>query len=83
MGKKILKKIEEGKKGSGFAIASLVLGILSVVLGWLPFVGWILVILALVFGILALIKIKKGEASGKNMAIAGLFSEALVFYSRL
>ncbi len=72
MGKKILKKIEEGKKGSGFAIASLVLGILSVLLGWLPFVGWILVILALVFGILALIKIKKGTASGKNMAIAGL-----------
>ena len=72
MGKKTIKKTEEGEKGSGFAIASLVLGIISILLGWIPFVGWILVILALVFGILALIKIKKGEASGKNMAIAGL-----------
>lgn len=71
MGKKILKKTEE-KKGSGFAVASLVLGICSVVLGWIPFVGWIFVVLAWVFGILALIKIKKGTASGKNMVIAGL-----------
>lgn len=71
MGKKILAKTE-GKKGSGFAIASLVLGICSVVLGWIPFVGWIFIIPALVFSILTLIKIKKGGASGRGRAIAGL-----------
>lgn len=81
MGKKILKKTEklgkkilatEGKKISKFAIASLVLGIISVILGWIPIAGLIFVIPTLVFSILALIKIKKGEVSGKNIAVAGL-----------
>lgn len=73
MGKTLAKpKGLEVRKGAGFAIASLVLGIFSVILGWIPVFGWIFVVLALVFAILALLKIKKGEASGRGMAIAGL-----------
>jgi len=61
----------KNKKTSGLAIASLVLGIFSVLLGWIPFFGWILVILAILFGVLALININKGLNSGRGLAFAG------------
>jgi hypothetical protein len=49
---------------NGFAIASMVLGIV-----W---VWWIGSILAVVFGHISLSQIKKTKAGGKGMAIAGL-----------
>lgn len=67
------------KPTSGFAIASLILGIFSILLGWVPFFGWILVILAIVFGILALINIDKGLNSGRGLAIAGLILGVIGF----
>lgn len=51
-------------KNSGFAIASLVLGLLF----FLPFAN----ILAIVFGFIALNQIKKNNLSGKGMAITGI-----------
>jgi hypothetical protein len=53
-------------KANGFAIASMVLGIL-----WL---WWIGSVLAIIFGFVALNQIKKsdGTQTGKGMAIAGL-----------
>jgi len=53
---------------SGFAIASLVFGLLSIVFGWIPFFGWLLIILALVFGIVAL---RRGTER-RNFAITGV-----------
>lgn len=64
-----MKKEEAGTPG--LATASLVFGILSVVLGWVPLLGWILVILAFVFGAIALKKIKAENLPGKGMAVAG------------
>lgn len=49
---------------NGFAVASLVLGIL-----WLYWVGSIL---AVIFGAIALSQIKRTGDSGKGMAVAGL-----------
>ena len=61
------------KKTSGLAIASLVLGILSILLGWIPFFGWIFIILTLVFSIIALtVSTKNNQMKGRGMAIAGL-----------
>ena len=54
-------------KGKGFAIAALVLGICAFVFCWIPVLNWILGILAVVFGIIALVKKAK-----KGMAITGL-----------
>ncbi|MBI1969008.1 hypothetical protein HYS49_03795 [Candidatus Woesearchaeota archaeon] len=54
---------ETGKK-TGFAVAALVLGILSLLFGWIPFLGWTFIILALVFGVLGI--------KSKGMAIAGI-----------
>lgn len=58
-------------KTSGKAITSLVCGILSIVM---PFIGFILGVLAIVFGILSRNEIKRGEGKieGGGMATAGL-----------
>ena len=52
---------------SGMAITSLVIGILSLVLCWVPVLGLLLSIPALVFGILALVKISKTQGLGGNV----------------
>lgn len=55
---------------SGMAVAALVLGILGVVLGWIPFVGLICGVLAAIFGALAWKK--ANQTNGRTgMAIAG------------
>lgn len=58
----------QGVKTSGLAIASLVLGILS------PFTCFLTVIPAIIFGIVALVKIGKstGQLKGNGLAIAGI-----------
>ncbi len=62
------------KPSSGFAIASLVLGILALLNCWIPFVGvvgLVLGVVGLVFGIVSLVRVGRHLASGKGMAIAG------------
>lgn len=54
-------------ESNGMGIASLVLGILSILLGWIPIIGlvsWILAPLGLIFGFIALGKTNKGLAIG-------------------
>jgi len=58
--------------GNGIAVAALVVGILSIVLFFLPFVGLILAVLGLVFGLLGQSKAGKIGGKGKGLAIAGL-----------
>lgn len=52
---------------NGLAIAAMVTGIVAFILAWLPFLGFILGLIAIVLGIIALKK-----PAGKAMAIAGL-----------
>ncbi len=60
------------KTTSGLAVASLVLGVLAVLTGWIV-VGGVLGILAIIFGAVSLSNIKKDPSkTGKGMAIAGL-----------
>jgi len=56
----------------GLAIAAMVVGICSIVFGWVPFLGLILGIVAIVLGIIAL----KRKIS-KGMSIAGIVTGAL------
>ena len=51
---------------NGLAIASLVLGIIALCFFWIPFLGWIPVLLGLILGLVAL-----GRPYGRGMAIAG------------
>ena len=56
-------------QSNGLAVASLVLGILSILFVWIPFIGlvsWILAPIGLVLGLVAL-----NKPFGKGMAIAG------------
>ncbi|GIO54839.1 hypothetical protein J21TS7_31570 [Paenibacillus cineris] len=56
-------------KTNGKAIASMVLGILSVMI---LYIGFILGILAIIFAALSFKELKRGYEQGKGMAIAGL-----------
>ncbi len=60
---------------NGLAIAALVLGIVSVLIVWIPFVGLfgtLLAIVGLVLGILAL-----RRAGGKGLAIGGIVTSGI------
>jgi|SRR5579872_848479 len=52
---------------NGLAIASLVLGIVALLLFWIPFIGWLPVILGVVLGLIAM-----QQSGGRGMAMAGL-----------
>jgi hypothetical protein len=61
------------KKTSGLAISSLVLGICSLIFGWIPFIGWVIIIVTIILSIASIYNIKKNkDLSGMGMAIAGL-----------
>jgi thiamine transporter ThiT len=54
------------------AVAALVLGILSIVLSWIPYVDFVLAVLAIIFGAVGLSAANKRGGAGKGMAITGL-----------
>jgi len=63
----------ERARTSGLAIASMVCGICSLVLSWVPGLGFLLGILAIIFGIVAISQTGKDPSlGGRGMAIAGL-----------
>lgn len=60
---------------NGMAVASLVLGIVSIIAAIIPFVGlisWILAPLGLIFGFLSM-----NKPTGRGMAIAGLITSGI------
>ena len=62
-------------QSNGLAVASLVLGILSILFVWIPFIGlvsWILAPIGLVLGLVAL-----NKPFGRGMAIAGSICSAI------
>lgn len=61
------KRLKSVRK-SGFAIASLVLGLMF----FIPLLGAFVGILAIIFGVISLVKIKNEGLSGKGFAIAGI-----------
>lgn len=65
---------------NGFGVAALVLGIVAIVLFWIPFVdilGIILGILAIVFGVVGIARVRTGQATNRGMAIAGIVTGAI------
>ena len=59
-------------KQSGLCIAGMVCGILSLVLFWIPFVGFVLAIGGIVLGVRGMKECDEGLATGKGMGVAGL-----------
>lgn len=62
----------QSQEGNGIAIAAMVLGIISLVLFWIPFLGLICGVLGAIFGFVGLGKSNRIGGKGKGMAIAGL-----------
>lgn len=70
--------VQRTSKQVGMAVASMVLGILAILIGWIPVVGWflgsIMALLAIVLGAIAMGNANKrpAEFGGKGMAVTGL-----------
>lgn len=61
------------RKPATFASNSLTYGIFALLVGWVPFFGWLLIFLALLYGFLSLRRIKKGNTlENKKVAVAGI-----------
>ncbi len=59
-------------------IASLILGIASIVLSWVPILGFLIAVTALIISIVAMVKRKKNkEAKNSGMAIPGLITSII------
>jgi hypothetical protein len=68
------------RKGAGLAIASMVLGIIALLLSWVPIINNLAAVLALVglgLGIPGLIRARRGTHAGSGMAITGIVTSAL------
>ncbi|PRX50486.1 MmpS family membrane protein [Prauserella shujinwangii] len=65
---------------NGLGTAGFVLGLVGAVFALIPIVGviaWPLVILGLIFGILGFLRVRKGQASNRGLAIAGIALSAI------
>jgi hypothetical protein len=68
------------QKGSGLAVASMVLGIIALLLSWVPIINNLAAVIAVVglgLGIPALIRARRRTAGGTGMAITGLVTSVL------
>jgi hypothetical protein len=59
-------------QGGDMHVAALVLGIIGLVISWIPFVGWLGVLMALVAVILGIVLLIKKAEGGKVFGIIGL-----------
>lgn len=57
---------------NGMGVAALVLGIVGLLLSWIPFV-WITSILAIIFGAIGAKRARRGEATNRGMALWGMW----------
>lgn len=70
----------------GLAIAALILGILGLLMSWIPFVGLFggfLGLIGLIVGIIAMVQANKGRAGGKGLAIGGIITSILAIVTSI
>ena len=70
--------VQPAAEPNGLAVASLVLGIIAIFTFWVPFLGWVPVVLGLVLGLIAL-----SQPYGRGMAIAGVICSGLALAVKL
>lgn len=63
---------QQQKPGKGLAIGALICAIIGILTSWTVIGGIVLGIVALILGLIALSKAKKGQASGSGMSIAAI-----------
>jgi uncharacterized protein DUF4190 len=65
------------RTGNGKAVASMVLGIASILLFWLTILDAVIIVTSVVLGIVTLAESRNRNGQGKGMAIAGLVCSAI------
>ncbi|MGY1651874.1 DUF4190 domain-containing protein [Geodermatophilus sp. SYSU D01119] len=68
------------QKGAGLAVASMVLGIIALLLSWVPIINNVAAVVAVVglaLGIPALLRARRGTHRGKGLAITGLVTSVI------
>ena len=68
---------DQGPARNGLGIAALVVGVIALLLFWIPFLGLLLGLVALVLGFLGRGRAKRGEATNGGMALAGIVLGAI------
>ncbi|WP_201712910.1 DUF4190 domain-containing protein [Rossellomorea arthrocnemi] len=62
----------ERKGLNGKAVASFILGILSIIIVIIPFVGFVLGVVGFILGMIGLKEVNRDNREGKSLAIAGI-----------
>lgn len=62
---------------NGLGLAALILGIVAFLTSWFPLLGIPVGVVGLILGILGLNKVKKGLATNRGMALAGVILSAI------
>ncbi len=68
---------QQPKKGAGMAVTALVLGILALLGSFTVVVGILFGLIAIILGFIASGRAKRGEATGRGMAIFGIITGLL------
>ncbi len=72
--------VQQSGKSNGLGTAGFVLALLSIFLGWIPGVGWILWILGLIFSFCGIFKSPRGLAiTGLVLSLLGLLILIVLF----
>ena len=72
--------IIQSEKSNGIGTAGFVLALIAVFLGWVPFLGWIIWLLGLIFSAVGLSRQPKGLAiAGLVMSLIGIVLLIVVF----
>lgn len=69
-----------GQPRNGLGIAALVVGIISLLVAWIPFIGLAGAlggIIAIILGVMGLGRVRRGEATNRGMNIAGIVLGAI------
>ena len=79
-------KVEVVNSGSGFGISSMVLGILGLLICWVPLLnilGMPLTVLGLILGLIGLLRAASKKSSGLGFSLAGIFISGFALFISL
>ena len=65
------QQVQVQEQGNGIGTAGFILALLTLFLGWIPVLGWIMWVLGLIFSAIGIGRAKK-TGKGKGLSIAGL-----------
>lgn len=72
--------MQEDTKSNGMGIAGFILSLIALFVGWIPFIGWLVWLLGLIFSFVGIFKAPKGFAiAGLVISLIGIILLIFVF----